>query len=246
MRQSYGTKITVFLTAICGAAALYGLIAGEERLIAGGMGAGFIFLLLIPAFRQRSARVDKIRAKQDALVEWEYGPHEIEKIVEAQRPVVRKTSASLALLVCVCLIVIFAPFVVLSMQEDSGLPPMLPIAIPVVLAPWLAMPLAPGVVARKVRRQPCVSLIGRDYILVANRYLGINDRHALTAVEAKYEPSQDGDMATLHVRYQFKVGRLTFLVNRWVGIPVPYGREREAANLSLPEAQDAFSVPAKL
>jgi hypothetical protein len=134
---------------------------------------------------------------------------------------------------CVCLVVIFVPFVVLSMQEDSGLPPMLPVALPVVLLPWLAVPVVPAVVARKIRRYPCVTLVGPDYILVANRYLGINDRHDLTAVETRYEPSPDGGMATLRVRYRFKVGRVTTLIHRWVDVPVPHGREREAAELDL-------------
>jgi hypothetical protein len=233
VRRSYGVKVTAILTAISVVVLLCGLIADREEMIAAGAAAAFLFLLLVPAFGLRAGRVEKIRARQGALLAWEYAPCEIGEIVRTQRRAIRKTSVSIALLMCVCLVVIFVPFVVLSMQEDSGLPPMLPVALPVVLLPWLAVPVVPAVVARKIRRYPCVTLVGPDYILVANRYLGINDRHDLTAVETRYEPSPDGGMATLRVRYRFKVGRVTTLIHRWVDVPVPHGREREAAELDL-------------
>lgn len=239
MRQSYGAIITGTLAAACAAAAVYGMIVGNELMIGLGACLGFVFLLLLPAFLLRAAKIKKLLARQDALAIWEYSAEEADEIAMIQRKVIRKSSRGLALLICICLIIIFLPFVVLSNQEGSELPPMLPIVIPVVLLPWLSVFLAPAAAANKIRSHPCLSVIGRDYIFVANRYLGVNDRYALTAAELKYEPPKRGGMAMLHTRYQFKAGRTTRLLSHWVDVPVPRGKEAEAMSLRL---QDSAAV----
>jgi hypothetical protein len=169
------------------------------------------------------------------LIRFDYEPREIEEIVSEQRKLIFKKSVRLSVLFSICLTIIFLPFVLFSMEPDSQLPPMLPIALPCVLLPWLSLIIAPYVVNTAIRIRPCVSLVGRDYVLIANRYHGVNDRYELTADRIRFENGKDGKMASLCVRYSFKAMRTAIprTFSLWVKIPVPHGRKSDAKALQL-------------
>lgn len=227
--MSLSFKILIILAAGFAAAAVFGGAAGDEAMLAVGLSGAFLCLVLMPAFAVRSARKKKILKRQDALVCFEYSASEAEEIAAAARPAVRRQSIKLSVLFSICLAVIFAPFVALSMQPEPQLPPMLPVAAVCVALPWLSVLLAPAFTARTIRNVPCVSVVGRNCILIANRYLGINDRYALEADAVRFEPGKYGGMAKLYVRYRFRAGRVSMTILRWVEAPVPRGREAEAA-----------------
>lgn len=215
--------------------AFYGGLTANEPVLGLGIAAAFVCLILIPAFHQRAKRLRKIFEKENVLIRFEYEPSEIEEIAAAQRHAMFKKCIRLSVLFSVCLTIIFLPFVLLSMEPDSQLPPMLPIALPCVLLPWLSLIIAPYVVSKTIRARPCISLVGRDYVLVTNRYHGVNDRYQLRADAVRFENGKGGRMGTLFVKYSFKAMRtaLPSTFSLWVNIPVPYGREKDAAVLNM-------------
>lgn len=84
---------------------------------------------------------------------------------------------------------------------------------------------------RAIRRQPCQTRIGKNYLLVANRYHALNDYSRMSAEHAEFLPASEG-MATLRVRYSFWAGKRYSRHEKDIDIPVPLGREDEARALA--------------
>jgi hypothetical protein len=215
--------------------AFYGGLTANEPALGIGIGAAFVCFVMMPAFHLRAKRLRKICEKENALIRFEYDLSEIKEIAVEQKKLMLKKSIRLSVLFSVCLAVIFLPFVLFSMEPDSELPPMLPVALTCVLLPWLSIIIAPYVVSNTIQARPCVSLIGRDYVLIANRYHGVNDRYQLHADRIRFEKGKGGKMGCLSVRYSFKAmsAAMPRIFNLWVQIPVPHGRENDAAALHL-------------
>ncbi len=220
--------VIVFIGLAC-----YGGLSANEPVLGLGIGAAFLCLAAIPAFYLRAQRLRKIVEKENALIRFEYEPGEIEEIAAAQRYAVIKKSKGLSLLFSICFAIIFTPFVLFSMEPESKLPLMLPIALSCVLLPWLSLIVAPYTVSKKIRTRPCISLVGRDYVFVTNRYHGVNDRYALEADFIEFEKGIDGAMSRLRVCYRFKAMRTSRIFKLWVDIPVPHTREDDAMALKV-------------
>ena len=231
--MSTGIKVLIILTIGFIAVAIYGGVSGNEAMLGTGAGGALLCLALMPALALRASRRRKIRERQDAYVCFEYSTAEAKKIAAAAKRSVRKTSIRVSVLLSICLAVIFVPFVVFSLEPGSALPSIWPIAVVCAALPWLSVPIAPAVVAHTVRSALCVSIVGRNCVLIANRYTGINDRYALEAEAVSFEPGANGGMATLHVRYRFRAGRTPRILRYTVAVPVPTGREAEAAAVRL-------------
>jgi len=213
--------------------AFYGGIKANEPVLGIGVAAAFMCVILMPAFHLRAKRLRKIVEKEEILIRFEYEPEEIEEITAAQKHIVFKKSIGLSVLFSICFAIIFMPFVLFSMEPGSTLSPMLPIALCCILLPWLSLFIAPCVVSKIIRTRPCVSLVGRNYVLVTNRYHGVNDRHQLEADGIRFEKGKNGKMSCLCVRYRFKAMRPTRILRLWVEIPIPYKRENDAKALVL-------------
>ena len=221
------------ITAAFATAGVIGGVSGSGLLIAIGAGGGLVGLALIPALHNRIKKADKIRQKQDAIVVWEYANDEIREIVSEQKRACFKRSMRVSVLLSICMAVIFTPFVYFAFQDSADMPLILWIGTACIILPWLSLLIAPAVVRRTITRYPCVTMIGRDYILAANRYLGVNDRHALKADSVRYEAGENGAMGRIYVHYGFLAMRPTRTFHLWVDVPVPRGRETEAAALDI-------------
>ena len=224
MKQNKSIVVLGVLAAISAGIAVYGGMLGNEPMLGAGVAVGFLSLLMMPAFHNRAQKIRKIREKENPFIYWEYADDEVEDIAEEQRRVVRKKSVWLSVLISICMAIIFLPFYLISLQENSELPPILPIALICVLLPWLSVLLAPSVAVGKIRVRPCVSIVGNDYVLVANRYLGVNDRWQLKAGKFRLEESTSGAMAKLSVQYSFRAMKSMGIFHLWVNIPVPPGQ----------------------
>jgi hypothetical protein len=219
--------------AVCAAAAIYGGIAGVELLLGIGAAAGFLCLIFIPVTHARTVKTQRIRQRDDALIVFDYARGEVDEIVSAQRRIALKKSRSLSILFSICIAVIFAPFCVITRQSGDGQTLWI-IAVICIVLPWLSLLVGPAAAENRLRRTPCTSVIGRDYILVTNKYHGVNDRHQLTAVETQFQAPRNGGMATLRIRYRFlAMNTPTRTFYLWVDVPVPRGREEEAKGLAL-------------
>jgi hypothetical protein len=84
---------------------------------------------------------------------------------------------------------------------------------------------------RAILRQPCQTRIGKNYLLVANRYHALNDYNRMSAEHARFLPASEG-MATLRMRYSFWAGKRYSRHEKDIDIPVPLGREDEARALA--------------
>ena len=79
-----------------------------------------------------------------------------------------------------------------------------------------------------------MSLVGRDYVLIANRYQGVKDRVSLQADRVRLDIGKDGKMGAANVRYSFKAMRYhSATISLWMRIPVPHDRKMKAAALRL-------------
>lgn len=223
--------LLIIITIGFAAVAVYGGVSGSEALLAVGLAGAFLCLLLIPAFAVRASRRRKIREREDGLICFGYSFAEAEEIAAAVKPDIRRRSVRISAALSICIGVIFLPFILFSLQHDSGLPPMLPIAIPIAVLPWFSVLIAPEATASSIRKAPCVSFVGRNCVLITNRYMGINDRYALEADAMRFEPGKNGAMATLHVRYRYRAGRMPAKIQHWVRVPVPRGREKDATEI---------------
>lgn len=218
---------------LCVVAAVYAGTMGIEILLGSAVAVGFLCLVFIPVFYAREGKVKKIKEKTDALIVFEYMRSEVEEIVKTQRRIARKKSRSLSILFSICLAVIFIPFCVISAQEGGDYTSLIVIAFISILIPWLSLIITPAAAESRIRRTVCTSVVGPDYILIANQYLGINDRYSMRAVETTFVPSKDGMMAQLKVLYRFKGGRTMREFDKWVHVPVPSGRENDAKELKI-------------
>ena len=215
-------------TVACTVLAVSGCVSGNGTLLATGLTVGTFLFMLIPVLHIRNRKVQRMREKTDLLLQWEYASYQAEDIAARQSMRVRKRSIAVALLLSVCIVIIILPFLLISLDQNSGLPPMLPYLLTGMLLPWIAVPIAPAVVVNKIRQRPCTTLIGRDYVLLTNRHIGLNDRYELNAEKAKTELEEDGNCMRLCVQYSFKAGRTLRTLYKWVEIPVPAGKEPDA------------------
>lgn len=189
--------------------------------------AAFILAVYVFAYHLRISKLNKIYNADGHLIYWEYAPEETENVIAHELASLKKGIKAVAILVFVCLIIIALPFVILSMQKNP-FSPMLIIAVVVVSMPLIAIKITPLSIAAAMRKAPCTTVIGRDHILNANRYLGINDYYLLNLEQALLiEPGQYG-MYFLRLTYSYRAMKSPATIRKTVDVAVPLGRENEA------------------
>jgi hypothetical protein len=209
--------------------AVYGGVSGESIFLGAGLPIAFLSLLFIPILYARADKRRRLFNRQDALLIWSYAPHETEQIAKLEAENTRKQSVRLSVLASVCLAVIFAPFVFLSEADGTRLL-LVCIGVAAVLLPFISVAIAPAYTASQIKRIPSMTIVGRDYVLMNNRYIGINDRAKLTLVSARAKTGDNGT-AKLILTYTFlmKYGNP---LHYTVEVPVPWDRQDEAVRFA--------------
>lgn len=211
----------------------FGIAADNGVLFGLGLADAFISLLLIPVFYVRANKRRRIFARQDALLIWQYEPYEAAHIAAATAKKVRKSSVGLSILACVCLSIIFAPFIVI-IEDTTTKYLLLYIGIAAALMPFASLLIAPAVTVRQITLMPSMTVIGRDYILINNRYIGINDRASLTLVDAVVKSGSGmtlGGGSALFLTYTFLM-RYGNIMHFTVEVPIPGNRITEAVRFA--------------
>lgn len=218
------TYILIIIAVISAGAAVYGGTTGGEGLLAAGLSIAFLSGIFAPIIHIRARKKARIRERQDALLIWRYGIQETDCIAEREAKKTRKSSISISILMCVCFIIIFLPFaVIIQAPENRFL--IIYIGAIVALLPFISVYLAPMYTANQIRKQPSVTVIGRDYIIINNRYIGINDRAELTLKGAAIKPNPDGTgVLTLDYMFRMRYGHMHYKAD----VPIPQGRVAEA------------------
>jgi len=219
------------LAAIFGGISAFGGIIGNEPVLAIGITLCAFCLLLMPIRHGRAIKKHKIAQKTAAILVFEYSASEAEGIAQEHKGSVRVLSIRLSLLFSVCFFIIFLPFILIARASLSDTALLIAIMMMSMILPWFSVFIAPAVTARKIRRQPCVSVIGYDYIYIANRYIGINDRASLQLKRLVTEP--DGQGIKLRALYSFLGGsRYRMIFSKWVDVPVPIHCEQQAREMA--------------
>ena len=135
----------------------------------------------------------------------------------------------MSILLSICLAIIFAPFVALADSEGLRIL-FIVIGAAAVVLPYLSIWLAPAYTAAQIRKTPCLTIVGLDYILVCNRYIGINDRMDLKLKTAGVT-TRDGGFEVLVLVYTFR-GRYGGRIDITVEAPIPRGRTEEAGRFT--------------
>lgn len=210
-----GSAVLGIIALVCG------IIADIDILFGLGLADAFMSLIFIPVFYLRAKKRRRIFARQDALIIWQYAPYEAEHIAAMEAKKVRKSSVGLSVLACVCLVIIFAPFIVI-IEDTATKHLLLYIGIIAALLPFTSLYIAPAYTVRQITKIPSVTIIGRDYILLNNRYIGINDRAALTLVDAVVKTGgiAYGGVSALFLTYTFLM-RYGNIMHFTVDVPIP-------------------------
>jgi hypothetical protein len=140
-------------------------------------------------------------------------------------------------------VVIFAPFPVI-IEDPATKQLLLYIGIAAALLPFTSLLIAPAYTSRQITRDLSVTVIGRDYVLLNNRYIGINDRTSLTLVDAEIKMGGDtttGGVTSLFLTYTFtmKYGNIMHITAE---VPIPGSRTMEAHRFVENMKQEQFSV----
>lgn len=202
------------------------IIDQEEFVLLGLIPAVFLVIALI-VFKVRSRQFEKILRKEAHLLYFEYNSGEVEEIINHELPKLKKASYILALLFGICLLIIAVPLS-LMMQKNDPSSPVWEVYASTMLIPALGVFFAKQAVARKVRKTPCVTAVGPDYILIANRYPGINDYGKLKLDHASFSKSEPGAMRWLRLDYSFVAMKNATRIQKSVEVPVPHDKAAEA------------------
>ena len=205
-RENMPKHIIAFIVvaALGAAATVYGGVCGSDAALGVGLPVGFLSLLFIPILYVRANKRRRLFARQDALLVWDYAPYEAERIAAGEARKTRKTSVQLSVLMAVCLAILFAPFIFFVEIPQSARQLLMIIGPVTVLLPFASIYFAPAYTVSQIRRCPCRTIIGPDYILLSNRYIGINDRADLRLVRAEVKHGAGGE-ETLQLTYTFKM-----------------------------------------
>jgi hypothetical protein len=221
-------------TAVLGVIAIiFGLLVDMNIVFALGLTDAFISLILMPVFYTRGKKMQRIFNRQDALLVWQYAPYEAAHIAGLEAKKTRKASVKLSILACVCLAVIFAPFPVI-IEDAATKQLLLYIGIAAALLPFTSLLIAPAWTSRQITKDPSLTVIGRDYILLNNRYIGINDRASLTLVDAEIKTGGNtatGGFTALFLTYTFTM-KYGSIMHFSVEVPIPGSRAKEATEFA--------------
>jgi hypothetical protein len=211
----------------CAIPIAYAAATGQEEYVLLGLTPALFLALGLLVFKVRSRQFEKILRREGHLLYFEYSLEETEEIIGHELPKFKKASCGLALLFGVCLLVIAVPFAQAMQSSDPNSPAWAAYAC-AVLVPILGALCAPMLLKRKIRKYPCVTAVGMDYILIANRYPGINDYGKLKLNHASFSKTEPGAMLRLRLDYSFVAMKNATRISKSVEVPVPYDKTADA------------------
>jgi hypothetical protein len=226
-RHSHIPSLFWILFFACGLPLIYAFITGQEEFILFGLIPAVFLVIALIVFKVRSRQFEKILRREGHLLYFEYDSGEVEEIIALGLPRFIKRSYPLALLFGVCLLTISVPFALIIQKNDPS-SPVWAVYASTMLIPALGIFFAKQAVARKVRKTPCVTAVGPDYILIANRYPGINDYGKLKLDHASFSKSEPGSMRWLRLDYSFVAMKNATRIQKSVEVPVPRDKAAEA------------------
>lgn len=154
-----------------------------------GMGLGLLLFdaVLYPAFSVRKKRISRITTGEP-IAEFTYSFHEADILAAALPKKNMKKRRGYALLICICLAICGGIFIYVVHQGNPAIPlwQLFALLVPAVL-PYIVLWIYTAYEKGLILQYPCRSLIGRDFLVLANTRPVINERANLTAIMAKIQ-----------------------------------------------------------
>lgn len=200
-----------------------------------GLGVAFLLFLvvLIPVLAVHVKRLDRCEPDK-TLLTWRYSYKESKLVAQTILCWRKKQTHWVAPLMGICIAFMGGIFAVVLHEQfpDEPLWQWLLLLLPAAL-PWVARALYWLRLKDLILRDPCETVVGRDFLIWGNTRPVLNERDTLRAVDADYVTDDDGN-AFVHVLYHSTKrlrygGKAEF--RDTVTLLIPMGREEEARTL---------------
>ncbi len=209
-----------------------GILMREEPIWGLGLGLFLFVIIIIPGFSMRQKHLGRIKPEH-ALARWGYSYNESDILADALLAQSAKRRRILAILLCVCLAFMGVIFINVIKNGDPSIPlwRLLLLLVPAAL-PWLGIWLYRIYLKNLIRREPCETIIGRNFLIYANTCPTMNERTGLNAAGA--ELRMENGACYLKILYKSttrsRYGQVIKFTDNF-SILVPAGREDEARAL---------------
>ncbi len=208
---------------------IIGLLLHAEPIWGTGIGLLLFDALLIPVFLLRAKRLGRADT-DEPIVAFAYSYHEADELAASVPRLSAKKRRGAAILISACLAFIGAVLIMPIHEGNPELPlwQLLFLLAPALL-PWLVLSMYGTYEKSLILRDPCKTLVGRHFLLLANTRPTVNERDDLTAASAQIM-SADGEQY-LRVTYKSTTkmkygGKIKFSDS--FDILIPQGQEDEA------------------
>jgi hypothetical protein len=226
-RHSHVPYLFWILFFACTLPIVYAAIIDQEEFVLLSLIPAVFLVIALIVFKVRSRQFEKILRKEGHLLYFEYNSGEVEEIIDHELTKLKKASYTLALLFGICLMIIAVPLS-LMMQKSDPSSPVCAVYASAVLIPVLGALYATQVQKHKIRKYPCVTAVGKDYILTANRYPGINDYGKLKLDHASFLKTDPRAMRWLRLDYSIVAMKNATRIQKSIEVAVPSYKTAEA------------------
>lgn len=175
---------------------------------------------------------NKIENGEGLLACWEYSPAEAALLAARRRGEVLRAGWKLALLLTACEVLILLPIAGAVTSEFGRVPQALWMGgAAAVILTWAAVPLAAAYQAGETNNLPCRTQIRGNCLVVANRWLPLNDYHCFKLEHAALVTDCSG-LGVLRLDCSYQAGKRLSTFRKTVEVPVPVGMEEDARRVA--------------
>lgn len=164
---------------------IIGFLMHAEPIWGTGIGLLLFDALLIPVFLLREKRIGRADT-DEPIVAFTYSFHEADRLAASIPRLSAKKRRSAAILISACLAFIGAVMIMVVHEGNPELPlwQLLFLLAPALL-PWFVLSMYGAYEKSLILRDPCRTLVGRHFLLMANTRPTVNERDNLIAVSAE-------------------------------------------------------------
>lgn len=231
MKHRFWLVTTLFIL-LAGGVILTGVLIETELVWGLGLALLLCILIITPVLAIRSKRLGRYDESQ-ALVRWSYSSEETKTVAQDVLAWQRQRNRWLVPFTAGCLVILGGILAAVFHEQfpETPLWQWLLLLLPALL-PWVARALYLLYLKALILREPCETIIGRDFLLWGNTRPVFNEREALKL--AAVDIVEEGGVGYVRVLYR-SIGRVRYggkvQYRDYVLLRVPVGRQAEARSL---------------
>lgn len=207
MRKSRFWVVLIALLLIFAAMTAIGLAVNIEELWGLGVAFLLLFIMAIPIFALRERRLRRYETSE-AMARWTYSQLESDCVASDILFVQQKRTHWVVPLLTGCLVFMGAVFAMVVRNQFPDMPfeRMLLLLLPAIL-PYLGMKLYRMRLRSVIVREPCETIIGRDFLVWGNTLPVLNERESVKVADAELTVSNGHSY--IRVLYR-SIGRMRY------------------------------------